>query len=299
VNTEMQGKICVVTGGSAGIGKEIALGLAKLGACVVIVCRNARRGMEALKDIKAKSGNQSVELMVADLSSQREIRKLAEDYRTKHDKLHVLVNNAGVIMGRRCLTEDGIEVTFAVNYLAYFLLTNLLLDVIKSSAPSRIVNITSAAHRTVGLDFNNLQGEKGYNRDVSYAQSKLADIIFTYELARRLDGTGVTVNCVCPGGVATGLWNRSSKFIDGFFNLFMKGPDEGARLPLHLASSGELDKVSCCYFQTKQHLKFSRVDVRRTQAKSAAVTYDEAVAKKLWQISEKLTGLSDAISGNI
>ena len=288
----MQDKICLVTGASAGIGKEIALGLAKLGARVVIVCRNASRGWESIEDIRSKSGNHSLELMLADLSSQRQIRKLAEKYKTKYDKLHVLVNNAGVIMGRRCLTEDGMEMTFAVNYLAYFLLTNLLLDVIKSSAPSRIVNMASMAHRTVGLDFDNLQGEKVYNRDVSYAQSKLADIMFTYEMARRLEGTGVTVNCVCPGGVATDLWERSSKFIDGFFKLFMKGPGEGARLPLYLASSDQLDKVSCSYFQTKQHLKFSKVNVKRTEAKSAIITYDKDVAGKLWQISEKLTGLS-------
>lgn len=292
MNMDMQDKICLVTGASAGIGKEIALGLAKLGARVVIVCRNASRGRESVEDIKAKSGNHFVELTLADLSSQRQIRKLAEDYKTKYDKLHVLVNNAGVIMGQRCLTDDGMETTFAVNYLAYFLLTNLLLDVIKASAPSRIINVTSAAHHTIGLDFDNLQGEKSFSRDSSYARSKLADVIFTYELARRLQGSGVTVNCVCPGGVATGLWVKSSKFINRFFNLFMKGPEEGARVPLYLASSGEIESVSCRYFRTRQHLKFSRVNVKNAEAESSALTYDRDVALKLWQVSESLTALS-------
>lgn len=289
---DMQGRVCMVTGASSGIGREIALGLANLGADVIVVCRDVGRGQAALEEIRRKSGNDSIELLLADLSSRAQIRKLAEEYKKKHNNLHVLVNNAGVIMDRRCLTEDGMEMTFAVNYLAYFLLTNLLLDVIKASAPARIINMSSMVHRAVQLDFDNLQGEKGYNRDISYAQSKLADIIFTYELAWRLEGSGVTVNCVCPGGVSTRLWEHSSKFIDAFFKLFIKGPEEGAKIPLYLASSDEVEDVSCSYFQTGQHLKFSKVKVKGAACKSSAQTYDREVAARLWEVSGKLTGIS-------
>jgi len=292
VKTDMRGRICMVTGASSGIGRETALGLAYLGAHVIIVCRDAGRGQAALEEIRRKSGNDSLELLLADLSSRAQIRKLAEEYKKKHNNLHVLVNNAGVIMEKRYLTEDGLEMTFAVNYLACFLLTNLLLDVIKASAPARIINMTSMLHRAAQLDFDNLQGERSYNRDVSYAQSKLADIIFTYELARRLEGSGVTVNCVCPGGVASHIWERSSKLIHGFFKLFIKGPEEGAKIPIYLASSDEVEDVSCSYFQTGQHLKFSKVKVRGAACKSSAQTYDRDVAARLWEISEKLTGIS-------
>jgi len=282
----------MVTGASSGIGKEIALGLAKLGATVVLVCRDAGRGQAALEEIQSASGNSSLDLLLADLSSQTQIHKLVEEFKHKYRVLHVLVNNAGVITQRRCLSEDGIEMMFAVNYLACFMLSNLLLDALKEGAPSRIVNITSSVHRAVRLDFTNLQGEKLFNKDLIYAQTKLAAIIFTYELARRLENTGVTVTCACPGATATRVWERSSRFMDTLFKTFMKEPAEGARIPLFLAASPEVEGVSCKYYQTRQHLKRSRVNPANSMAKSSPETYDRDIANRLWQISEKLTGLS-------
>lgn len=288
---DISGKFCIVTGASSGIGKAIAHGLAAAGAHVTIVCRNAVRGREARDEIRRETGNEMVELMLADLSSQQQTRDLARHYREGHSALHLLVNNAGVIMEERVLTADGIETTFAVNYLAYFMLSNLLLDSLKRSAPSRIVNLTSAVHRTVRLDFANLQGEKRYNRDLAYAQSKLADAVFSHELGRRLEGTGVTVNCVCPGAVSSHLWEKSSRLVHGFFNALMKDPQEGARVPLYVATSQDLDGITCCYFQTGQHLKLSRVRTKSTMTRSSAETYDREVAARLWEASEKLTGV--------
>ena len=288
---DISGKYCIVTGASSGIGKAIAHGLASGGANVTIVCRNAVRGREARDEIVKATGNESVEVMLADLSSQQQTKDLAHSYRDTHPALHLLVNNAGVIMEQRVLTADGIEMTFAVNYLACYMLSNLLVDLLKSSAPSRIVNLTSAVHRTVRLDFANLQGEKRYNRDQAYAQSKLADAVFSHELGRRLDGTGVTVNCVCPGAVSSHLWEKSSRLVHGFFKALMKGPQEGARVPLYVATSQDLDGMTCCYFQTGQHLKFSRVRTKSTMTRSSAETYNREVAARLWEASEKLTGV--------
>lgn len=289
---DMRGKYCLVTGANGGIGREIALGLAKMGATVIMICRNAERGRATMGEIRQLSGNGGVDLMLADLSSQRQIRDLAAGYATRYGKLHVLVNNAGVVMDRRVLTEDGMETTFSVNYLAYFLLTNLLLSILKGSTPARVVNLVSQAHRTGRLDFDNLQGEQSYNRDRAYAQSKLADIIFTYELARRLEGTGVTANCVCPGAVHSNLWEESSRIVSGFFRLFIKGPEEGARLPLHLACSPDLEGVTCKYYETGQHLRWQRVFVKGRVARSSRATYNDVVARKLWEISGKLTNFS-------
>jgi NAD(P)-dependent dehydrogenase (short-subunit alcohol dehydrogenase family) len=292
MTSEMKGKYCLITGASSGIGKEIALGLAEKGASVVLVCRDRARGKAAQDYIREKSGNDLVDLFIADLSSQQQIRNLAKEYEGAYPKLHILVNNAGTGQDKRVLTADGVEMTFAVNYLAYFLLTNLLSGILKRSAPSRIVNIVSQIHRVLRLDLDNLQGEKIFSRDISYAQSKLADILFTYELARRLEGTGVTANCVCPGAVATQLWKTSSKFLDAVFKVCMKGPVEGAGLPLYLCTSTELEGVSCKYFQTRQHLKFSNVSVRNTMKESSRETYDLELARQLWEVSEKLTGLA-------
>lgn len=285
----------MVTGASSGIGKEIAAGLAAKGAYVTIVCRDRLRGRVAMEEIVRATGNGKVEVLLADLSSQQQVRELVRDYQTGHSALHVLVNNAGVIMDRRVLTEDGLEMTFAVNYLAYFMLANLLAGLMKSSSPARIVNLTSAAHRSVKLDFENLQGEKRYNRDQAYAQSKLADIVFSHELGRRLEGSGVTVNCVCPGAVSSNIWKNSSKIVDGIFQSFMKGPEQGAKLPIYLASSPELEGFTCRYFQTGQHLKLSKVNTKGAMKGSSPETYDQNIAVKLWEVSKKLTGLYDTV----
>jgi NAD(P)-dependent dehydrogenase (short-subunit alcohol dehydrogenase family) len=202
---DMQGKVCMVTGSNSGIGKETALGLAQMGATVVMVCRNRARGEAAQSDIKTKSGNHAVDLLLADLSSQQSIRQLVENFKQHYTQLHVLINNAGVFMLTRRATVDGLEMMFAVNYLAPFLLTNLLLDMLKASAPARIVSVSSGAHEAGYIKMDDLQAERHYRPMRAYGQSKLALVLFTYELARRLEGTGVTANCLHPGFVATSI----------------------------------------------------------------------------------------------
>jgi retinol dehydrogenase 14 len=194
-------KVCLITGATSGIGKATAIGLANMGASVVMVGRDRGKGQAALAEIKERSANASVDLMLADLSSQEDLRRLADEFKEAYPRLDVLVNNAGVIRSRRIRTADGIEMTFAVNHLAYFLLTNLLLDVLKASAPSRIVNVASGEQRNGTIDFDDLQGEMGYKGAKAYSQSKLATVLFTYELARKLEGTGVSANCLHPGVV--------------------------------------------------------------------------------------------------
>src|SRR5438552_4280443 len=192
----MTGKVCLITGGNSGIGKATAMGLAKLNASVVIVSRDRDKGEAALIEMRAKSGNRNLDAMTADLSSHDSVRELAHDFTGRYKKLHVLINNAGIFLPRRVQTVDGLEATFATNHLGYFLLTNLLLDVLKASAPSRIVNVSSVAHWRVQLNFDDLQNRQAYRPPRVYAESKLANLLFTFELARRLQGTGVTVNAL-------------------------------------------------------------------------------------------------------
>lgn len=281
-NHHLTGKICMVTGANTGIGKATAMGLARLKAAVVMVCRNRQKGEAARDEIRTKTGNQSVELMIADLSSQQAIRQLADKFKAKHDRLHVLVNNAGIIRSDRALSVDGIEMTFATNHLGYFLLTNLLLDVLRRSAPARIVNVSSKLHSNA-LDFDNLQGERNYTAVDAYARSKLCNILFTYELARRLEGTGVTVNCLHPGVIRTNL-------LSGFFAGMMKplyavsapffaSPEKGAETSIYLASSPEVEGVMGKFF------------IDRKEAPSSAGSYDRAAAEKLWQKSAELAKL--------
>jgi NAD(P)-dependent dehydrogenase (short-subunit alcohol dehydrogenase family) len=201
----MSERVGLITGGSSSIGKATALGLANKGANVVMVGRERSRGEAARTEIVEKSGNELVDLMLADLSSQESIRQLAVAFTSRYGRLYVLINNAGIFTSKRTLTVDGIETTFAVNHLAPFLLTNLLLDALEASAPARIINVTSSGERSGTINFDDLQGEGRYSGFRAYNQSKLAMILFTYELARRLEGTGVTVNCVHPGVVVTNL----------------------------------------------------------------------------------------------
>lgn len=273
----MQGKICVVTGTNSGIGKATALGLAKLGATVVMVCRDRAKGEAAAKEIIGESGNKSVDLLVADLSSQQAIRQLAVEFKSKYTRLDVLINNAGLYLSNRTLTVDGLETTFAVNHLAYFLLTNLLLDVIKASAPSRIVNVASSAHAD-SLDFANLQSEKGYDGMQAYSRSKLANILFTYELARRLAGSNVTVNCLHPGVIRSGLQRDMGLQFQVIARSFAS-PERGAETSIYLASSPDVAGITGKYFSGKR------------ETRSSAISYDEGVARKLWQVSAELTGL--------
>lgn len=276
---DMSGKVCLVTGANSGIGKETALALAKMNARVVMVCRDRARGEAELEEIKQQSGNHTLELMLCDLSSQKSTRQFADDFKASHDRLDVLVNNAGVYLRKRTLTIDGIEATFAINHLAYFLLTNLLLDTLRRSAPSRIVNVSSDAHAYGQVDFENLQGEKKYGGVRAYAHSKFENIMFTYELARRLEGTGVTVNCLHPGAVATGLFRALPKPLEAIIKLFTLSPEKGAATSIYLASSPAVEGVNGKYF------------VKKAVAKSSQSSYNEEVAHRLWDVSAQLTGL--------
>ncbi len=279
----MNGKICIVTGSNIGIGKITAIELAKMGGHVVMICRDKSRGESAQAEIKKKSGNEKVDLLLADFSSQESIRRVAEEFNQKYDRLDVLVNNAGAIFGERKLTVDGIETTFAVNHLGYFLLTNLLLDKLKASAPSRIVNVASRAHMRTTMNFDDLYGEKDFQSFRAYAQSKLANVMFTYELAERLEGMGVTVNCLHPGVVATGFGRGGTKFFQFLFKLgapLLTSPKKGAETSVFLASSPEMEDVSGKYFVNK-----------RVQ-KSSDASCDREAWKRLWNLSEKLTGMA-------
>jgi NAD(P)-dependent dehydrogenase (short-subunit alcohol dehydrogenase family) len=271
----------MVTGANSGIGKATAMGLAEMGATVVMVSRDLARGKAAQSEIKAKSGNDAVDLLLADLSSQQSIRQLAEDFKQRYSQLHVLINNAGMSSLRRRETVDGLEVTFAVNHLAPFLLTNVLLDVIKASAPSRIINVSSDAHEAGYIKMDDLQSEKKYMR--AYGQSKLALVLFTYELARRLQGTGVTANCLHPGFVATNFGQNGTgplgRGVIKFLSRFGMSPEEGAKTSIFLATSPEVEGVTGKYF------------VKSIPKRSAPITYDETLQRQLWEESVRLVKL--------
>ena len=279
----MKDRICMITGANSGIGKATALGLAKSGATVVMVCRNQGQGETAQTEIKAPSGNESVDLMLADLASQESVRRLVKDFKDRHQHLHVLINNAGTYLTKRQVTVDGIETTFAVNYLARFLLTNLLLDTLKNSAPTRIIDVAGAYHSKGSIYFDDRQGEKDYDGARANNQSKLANVLFTYELARRLKGTGVTANCLHPGAVATSLVEKdpdypsSMRLLYKLFKPFLKSPEKGAETSIYLASSPEVEGITGKYFVSKK------------EAKSSKESYDESVSRRLWEVSAKLT----------
>lgn len=276
----MIGKICMITGANSGIGKQTAIGLADMGATIIMVCHDVAKGEAALNEIKEKTGNSSIDLLLADLSSQQAIRDLVEEFNNKYQELHVLINNAGVVLSKRHGTVDGFETQFAVNYLAPFLLTNLLLDVLKANAPARIVNVSSEVHQRATLDFNDLQSEKKYGAFLTYGRSKLALTLFTYELARRLQGSGVTVNAVHPGVVRTNLGRDMDWFSRGFTKVFFKSPVKGAETSIYVASSPEIEGITGKYFANKK------------EKPSSKASYDEALAKRLWDVSVQLTNLS-------
>jgi NAD(P)-dependent dehydrogenase (short-subunit alcohol dehydrogenase family) len=276
-------RVCLITGATSGIGKATAMGLANMGASVVMVGRDRGRGEAALADIKEGSANASVDLMLADLSSQEDIRRLADEFKEAYPRLDVLINNAGVIRSKRVTTSDGIEMTFAVNHLAHFLLTNLLIELLKASTPSRIVNVSSGEQRSGTIDFDDLQGEKEYKTAKAYSQSKLANVLFTYELARRLEGTGVSANCLHPGG---GVRTNLGSGVSGVFGFtvraltpLMKSPEKGAETSIYLASSPEVKGLSGGYF------------VKKAEARSSDVSHDERLARRLWEVSAELTNL--------
>jgi len=279
----MSDKVCLVTGGNSGIGKSVALGLAKMGATVVVVSRNKEKGQTAITDIMEKSGNKNVELMQADMSSQDSIHQLADEFKARHEKLHLLINNAGVYLTKRTESEDGLESTFAINHLGPFLLTSLLLDILKASSPSRIVNVTSDAHKGANIHFDDLQGEKRFSGWQAYGQSKLAMILFTHELAKRLEGTGVTVNSAHPGVVRTNFAKNNGGLVMlgfRFLGIFFISPESSAKRILYVATSPDLEGVTGKYF-TKMH-----------ETRSSPESYDDDSARRLWLVSEQLAKLS-------
>jgi NAD(P)-dependent dehydrogenase (short-subunit alcohol dehydrogenase family) len=283
--TDMRGKTCVITGANSGIGKETALGLAQMGARVVLVCRNAEKGQAALEDIRRDSGSSQLDLLIADMSSQVSVRALAGQIQQRCPRLDVLINNAGAAVPKRTLSADGIEKTLAANHLGAALLTLLLLDLLKASAPSRIVNVSSEAQRRARVDMSDLQFERRKYRPLAaYGQSKLLMNAFTFELARRLEGTGVTANCLHPGVVATNIWPTDPplvfKMILAMMKPFMLDSKKGAQTSLYLASSPEVAEVSGKYF------------IKCKPAESGLLSRDPAVAAKIWQYTQRMIGMN-------
>lgn len=278
----MQNKICLITGANSGIGKETAIALAQKGATVVMICRDQTRGETARSEIVEKSNNPAVDLLIADMSSKESIRSVAAEFRSKYDVLHVLVNNAGAAIGKRQESVDGIEMTFALNHLGYFLLTDLLLDMLQKNAPARIVNVASDTHRHASLNLDDLQLNKKYGVMKAYSNSKLANVLFTYELDRRLNGgenSGITVNALHPGVVLTNIWGSAIPLLGPIAKLVgrftMRTPEDGAATSIYLASSPEVEGVSGKYFENCQ------------EKRSSKASCDEDVARRLWKISEE------------
>jgi NAD(P)-dependent dehydrogenase (short-subunit alcohol dehydrogenase family) len=279
----MKGRICLVTGATSGIGKITARELAGMGATVIVVGRNETKTRAVLDEIRQATGNTDLDLVLADLSVQQQVRDLAQAVLDRYPGLHVLVNNAGAINRVRSLTVDGIETTFAVNHLAYFLLTNLLVDRLKADAPARIVNVASDAHNGAKIPFDDLNNERHYRGFKVYGQTKLANILFTYELARRLEGSGVTANCLHPGVIATGFGHNDGGLLSLGLRLatpFLKKPEQGAATSVYLASSPAVEGASGQYY------------VDRKPAKSSPASYDQEGARRLWKVSAEMTGLA-------
>ena len=282
-NNSMLDKICLVTGANAGIGKETALGLAAQGATVVMVCRSPERGREAQEAIRRATGNDNVRLFVADLSSQAAINALAEELHSAYDRIDVLVNNAGAFLNSRQLSPDGIELTFALNHLGYFLLTMRLLDLLQAAPAARIVNVSSDAHRGAKINFDDLQFAEDYSGFRAYGQSKLANILFTRELALRLADTSVTVNALHPGFVASNFAKNNglaARVLMTLMRPFARSSARGAETPLFLATDASVSRTSGAYFSDKKMVE------------PTAAARDAASATRLWAVSEQMTGLA-------
>jgi NAD(P)-dependent dehydrogenase (short-subunit alcohol dehydrogenase family) len=265
----MIGKVCLVTGATDGVGKVSVKALAEAGATVIGVGRNPAKIQQVLREMGNTHG--SLEFLMADLSSQADVRNLADEFKRKYDRLDVLMNNAGALFQTYRETVDGLEMTFALNHMSYFVLTTLMLDLIIASAPSRIINVSSNAHEGNTINFDDLGHKRRYSAWTAYGASKLENILFTYELARRLEGTKVTVNAVHPGFVNTNFQKAAG--------LNMRGPltpEEGADTQIWLATSDEVDGITGKYF------------VRRRDTRSSDISYDKEVARRLWDVSEKV-----------
>ena len=278
-----QDSIVLVTGANSGIGKAVSLKLAKTGATIVMLCRNQQRGEDALREVRIASGSKNVELMLCDLESFTSIRNFAEEFKRRFHKLHVLINNAAVIQPGYHLTADGIEHQFGVNHLGHFLLTHELLSLMIASASARIINVSSGAHKWGKIDFEDINFTKNFSFWRAYGRSKLANVLFTYELARRLNDKNISANCLHPGAVATQLGiNRETgfgKLITGLLKPFFQTPAQGAETLIYLATQSENPMLTGLYF------------VNKKPAASSNISYDKDLAVKLWEVSEKLTGI--------
>ena len=281
---DVRGRTVLVTGATSGNGLEASTALARLGARVLMVGRDPARTAAAARDVASRSGSSEVGHLVCDFSSQADVRALAEAVRARADRLHVLVNNAGGVNKARRLTGDGIEATFAVNHLGYFLLTNLLLDLVVRSAPARVVTVASVGHRRGTIDFDDLGFERGYTVMRSYARSKLANVLFAAELARRLAGTGVTSNSVHPGSVDTNIWSGAplwaKPLIQILFRPFFISAEQGAARVVQLAASPELEGVTGLYFEEGKPVT------------PAPLALDASLARRLWDVSARMVGLA-------
>jgi len=288
----MKGKICIITGSNSGIGKETAIGLAKMGATIIMVVRDQERGDKARKEIVKQTGNDSVDLMICDLSSMSSIRHFAEEFKKKYDRLDVLINNAGAVFSKREVTSEGFERTLAVNYLGPFLLTHELMDLLKSSAPSRIINVSSGLAKDGKVDLDDLQSEKNYPRMKAYSRrhapvydnAKLMVMMFTYELARRLKGSGVTVNVLMPGFTATNLGKSSGSLTSSIMFKMVRpmqqSAKKGAETSIYLASSNEVkDLTGKCF-------------AKKRETETFPASYDEELQKRLWSKTESMLGLA-------
>jgi retinol dehydrogenase-12 len=280
--SDLNGKVCLVTGATSGIGEVTAKALAARGAQVILVGRNQLKADKTVQQIQSETGSNSVQYLLADFADLQQIHDLVSSFKSQYSRLDVLINNAGAYFNSRRQTAYGVEMTFLVNHLAPFLLTNLLLDMIKASPAARIINVSSDAHQYGSMDFADLEYKRRYFGMKAYARSKLANIMFTYELARRLEGSAVTVNALHPGHIATDIWRTNFsligpllKWIMGFFAIT---PEEGAKTSIYLASSPEVEGLTGQYY------------VKREVVQSSPMSYDQNLARQLWRVSEQLSG---------
>jgi retinol dehydrogenase 12 len=279
----MAGRVCAITGASSGLGLETARALAGMGATVVLLCRSTERGEAARAAIAAETGNADLHVVACDHANLDSVRAAAAQLLARFDALHVLVNNAGLMVMQRRITVDGLEETFQVNHLSAFALTGLLRERLEASAPARVITVSSIAHRTAQLDFDDLQSERLYDGFYVYGRSKLANVLFTYELARRLEGTGVTANTLHPGLVRTGFGHNNGRAAQAFMTLsqlppLAATPRRGARTQVWLASSDAVRDSSGRYY------------VRRRARRSSRRSYERDAQRRLWEASEMLLG---------
>lgn len=279
----MDQKICLITGANSGIGKVTASKLAEDGMLVIMLCRNREKGQKAKEDIIAKTGKDNIDLIIADLSSQSQVKKAAEEFYTKYHRLDILINNAGLILGNeRQVSEDNIELTLAINHLSHFLLTYLLWNALQKSPEARIINVTSEAHRIVNFDPENIQMTTGYSGLKAYGVSKLCNLLFTYELNKRNREPNISVNAMHPGGVASNFGKNISGWFKWAFKLFkpfMISPEKGAETLIYLAKSDEGRQKSGKYFKDKKVTEPTKI------------AQNDEMALKTWELSENLTGI--------